>query len=450
MKTLSEWLAYQQTIHARGIDMGLERVCEVWRRMGAPRPAPVVITVGGTNGKGSTVAFLEAMLRAGGTRAGTYTSPHILRYNERVRVDGKDVDDAALIAAFERVEAARGDVTLTYFEFGTLAAFDIFARAGLDVALLEVGLGGRLDAVNFIDADCAVVVTVDLDHMEYLGPDRESIGREKAGIFRADRPAIIGENRPPQSLLDHAHAIGAQVQVLGRDFGWEPQAGGLAWWHRDPQQARYVAPEQGTSSLVTLRGELALEGAFQYHNAATAVAALHALDTQLRWDAWALERSHDGTRDEPLLPGRLQHLCSRPDLVVDVGHNPQAARELALWLDRHPVAGTTRAVFGALADKDIEGVVTALGARIDHWYLAGLADESPRGETIARLATRMRAALPDADCSEYPDIPAALAAARTGAAPDDRIIAFGSFHVVAPVLRVYNRPRAFPAFERAR
>lgn len=440
MKTLDEWLDYQQQIHARGIDMGLERVRQVWQRMGAPRPAPVVITVGGTNGKGSTVAFLEAMLRTGGLRVGAYTSPHILRYNERVRVNGVEAEDAALIDAFERIEAARGadsgqPVTLTYFEFGTLAAFDVFARAGLDVALLEVGLGGRLDAVNVVDADCAVVVTVDLDHMEYLGPDRESIGREKAGIFRAGKPAIVGETNPPQSLLAHAQDIGACAEVLGRDFGWEPQIDALRWWHRDPDQARYVAREEECGTQIMLTGELALEGAFQYHNAATALAALHALGGRVRWDATALEKERQSDASAPLLSGRLQHLGSNPDLVVDVGHNPQAARELARWLDRHPVQGETRAVFGALADKDIEGVVTALGARIGCWYLAGLNDESPRGETVARLAARLRAALPAAACAEYPDIPAALAAARTEAAADDRIIAFGSFHVVGPVLR---------------
>ncbi|HJP98129.1 MAG TPA: Mur ligase family protein, partial [Rhodanobacteraceae bacterium] len=242
--------------------MGLERVGEVWRRMGAPRPAPVVITVGGTNGKGSTVAFLEAMLRAGGMRVGAYTSPHILRYNERARVDGAPVADATLVGAFGRVEAARvGDsseaIPLTYFEFGTLAALDVFARSDLEVALLEVGLGGRLDAVNIIDADCAVVVTVDLDHMEYLGPDRESIGREKAGIFRAGKPAIVGETNPPQSLLEHARAVDARVEVLGRDFGWSPEVGELAWWHRDPEQSRYVAPAEGHPAGIVLHGELA-------------------------------------------------------------------------------------------------------------------------------------------------------------------------------------------------
>jgi dihydrofolate synthase/folylpolyglutamate synthase len=435
MKTLAEWLDYQQQIHARGIDMGLDRVREVWRRMGAPRPAPLVVTVGGTNGKGSTVAFLEAMLRAGGMRTGAYTSPHILRYNERVRVNGAEVDDASLVAAFERIEAARGGTTLTYFEFGTLAAFDVFARAGLDVALLEVGLGGRLDAVNIVDADCAIVVTVDLDHMEYLGPDRESIGREKAGIFRPGTPAIVGETDPPQSLLDHARGIGAHVEVLGRDFGWEPQIDALRWWHRDPDQSRYVAREEECGAQILLEGELALEGAFQYHNAATAIAALQALGDRVCWDTSALGKEGYSFRSEPLLQGRLQHLASRPDLVVDVGHNPQAARALARWLDRHPVQGETRAVFGALADKDVEGVAAALGARVGHWYLAGLEDESPRGETVERLAARVRSALPDAICTGYPGIHAALAAARADAAADDRVIAFGSFHLVAPVLR---------------
>ena len=437
MKTLDDWLAYQQQIHARGIDMGLERVREVWRRMGAPRPAPVVITVGGTNGKGSTVAFLEAMLRAGGMRVGSYTSPHIRRYNERVRVAGAEADDAALIAAFERIEAARGGTTLTYFEFGTLAAFDIFARAGLDVALLEVGLGGRLDAVNIIDADCAVVVTVDLDHMDLLGPDRESIGREKAGIFRAGKPAIVGETRPPLSLLEHARAIGAQLLVLGRDFGWEPRTDALRWWHRDPDPVRHAAPD-GAAAGIVLRGELALEGSCQRHNAASAIAALHALGERVRWDARALERSWQGAT-APFLAGRLQRLGERPELIVDVAHNPQAARELAHWLDRHPVPGATRAVFGALADKDIEGVAAALGARIGRWYLAGLEDESPRGESVARLAERVRGVLPAAACAAYSGIPLALAAARADAAADDRIIAFGSFHVVDPVLRVAAR-----------
>jgi dihydrofolate synthase / folylpolyglutamate synthase len=427
-RNLDHWLAYQQQVHARGVELGLDRVREVWRRMGSPRPAPITITVGGTNGKGSTVAFLEAMLRAGGMRVGTYTSPHILRYNERVRVDGIEVEDDALIEVFERIEAARGAITLTYFEFGTLAAADIFARARVDVALLEVGLGGRLDAVNVFDADCAIVTTVDLDHTEYLGPDREAIGREKAGIFRPWRPAIVGETDPPRSLLDHAHTIGAHLEVLDRDFGWSREGDGCGWWQGD-------AAPSARGHAIAVRGPLALDGAFQYRNAAAAIAALRALGGRVRWDAAAIAKPHHVRADRTMLPGRLQHLASDPDLVVDVGHNPQAARELASWLDQFPVAGAIRAVFGALADKDVEAVVGALGARIDRWYLAGLQDESPRGETVARLAQRVRVALPAASCSEYTDIAAALAAARADASPADRILAFGSFHVVAPVLR---------------
>jgi dihydrofolate synthase/folylpolyglutamate synthase len=438
MKTLDEWLAYQHRIHPRDIAMGLDRVRAVWRQMGAAPPAPVVVTVGGTNGKGSTVAFLDAMLRAGGMRVGSYTSPHILRYNERVQINGAPVDDGALIDAFARIEAARAGTPLTYFEFATLAALFFFARAQLDIALLEVGLGGRLDAVNIVDPDCAVVVTVDLDHMHYLGPDRESIGREKAGIFRPGKPAIVGETNPPQSLVDHARAIGAELEVLGRDFGWLPQIGKLEWWHRDPLQPRYLAPAEGSASDIVLDGELALEGAFQYHNAATAIAALHALGDRVRWRAGVIAPSGSVVDSRPFLAGRLQHLGDKPDLVVDVGHNPQAARALALWLDRHPVAGVTRAVFGALADKNIEGVVGALGARVGRWYVSGLSAETPRGETTARVAARTAAALPDdAPRAAYPDIAAAFAAARADATATDRILAFGSFHVVASVLRAW-------------
>src|SRR5579859_454571 len=262
-RTLDEWLSYQERVNVRSIELGLDRVRAVWQRMGAQPPARRVITVGGTNGKGSTVAMLEAMLTAGGQRVGCYTSPHLLRYNERIRIEGREAGDEALVASFERIEAARGEIPLTYFEFGTLAALDLFARAGLDVAVLEVGLGGRLDAVNIIDADVAVVTTVDLDHMDWLGPDRDRIGVEKAGIARAGRPVIVGEADPPLGLLQALERIGARVERAGVDFSVQREATGWRWAHRD-----------GTAWALP---DPALAAPVQYANAAASVAALHAL-----------------------------------------------------------------------------------------------------------------------------------------------------------------------------
>ncbi|HET9836528.1 MAG TPA: bifunctional tetrahydrofolate synthase/dihydrofolate synthase [Rhodanobacteraceae bacterium] len=415
-QTLADWLDYQQRIHARGIDLGLDRVREVWQRMGAPSIARTVITVGGTNGKGSTVAFLEAMLRAGGMRVGAYTSPHILLYNERVRINGAEAEDKALVDAFERIEAARADTPLTYFEFGTLAALDLFARADLDVALLEVGLGGRLDAVNIVDADAAIVITVDLDHMEYLGNDRESIGREKAGIFRAGRPAIIGESDPPQSLLEEARRIGARV--LRADHEYTTQAQGDHWiWRSGGTELELSMP--------------LLSAPTQIANAASAIAALHALRDRFAWNPRMIGQ---GVR-EAKVAGRLQQIAANPQTIVDVAHNPQAARELARWLDANPVSGKTVAVFGALGDKYIAGIVRALDARFAHWYLAGLEEDSPRGLPVAELAQRVRESSPGASFSEHPDVSSALQTARTGANAQDRILVFGSFFMVAAAMR---------------
>lgn len=415
-QTLAEWLEYQQRIHARGIDLGLDRVSEAWRRMGAPPVARTVIAVGGTNGKGSTVAFLEAMLRAGGMRVGAYTSPHILRYNERVRVNGADAEDEALVGAFERIESARGDTALTYFEFGTLAAFDLFARAKLDVALLEVGLGGRLDAVNIVDADAAIVTTVDLDHMEWLGNDRESIGREKAGIFRADKPAIVGESEPPRTLVDEAHRIGARL--LRADHEYRVHAHGDHWvWHSGDTELRLPLPMLAAPSQIA--------------NAAAAIAALHALRDRLGWNPQAIERGVGGAK----VTARLQPIAESPQVVVDVAHNPQAARELARWMEANPVAGNNIAVFGALGDKDVAGIVRALDVRFARWHLAGLENDSPRGLPAAELAQRVREAAPDASFSEHPDVHSALQAARDAAETQDRILVFGSFFVVAAALR---------------
>jgi len=419
-RTLAEWLAYQERVNVRSIELGLDRVREVWQRMGAPAPAQRVITVGGTNGKGSTVALLEAMLRAACLHVGAFTSPHLLDYNERVRIDGANVDDAALIASFERIEAARDAIPLTYFEFGTLAGLDLFARAGLDVAVLEVGLGGRLDAVNIVDADVAIVTTVDLDHMDWLGPDRDSIGRQKAGIARAGRPLIVGELDPPAGLLDALAACGARVERAGLDFFFERHVEGWRWRHRDGTAMELPDP--------------ALAAPVQFTNAAAAIAALHAL--------WAHDVSF-ASKDvfaavsaglhEVRVPARLQSLGGDPALIVDVGHNPQAARALAEWLDAQP-PGRVHAVYGALADKDVAGVIGALGARIDHWHLAGLDHATPRGLAATVLAATLQQALPQAVFDTHADVAMALAAARAVAQPGERILAFGSFFVAGAIL----------------
>lgn len=424
-RNLAEWLAYQERVNIHSIELGLERVRAVWQRMGAPRPAPKVITVAGTNGKGSTVALLEAMLGAAGLRVGTFTSPHLLDYNERVRIDGHDADDETLIASFERIEAARGApaeeaVPLTYFEFGTLAALDLFARAAVDVAVLEVGLGGRLDAVNIIDADVAIVTTVDLDHMDWLGPDRDSIGREKAGVARAGRPLIVGEANPPRGLLDALTSLGARVERAGIDFGVELRDDGWCWRHRD-----------GTAMALP---DPALAAPVQYANAAAAIAALHALSgaSSLIAPQALFAAARAGLR-EVRIPARLQSLGGDPLLLVDVGHNPQAARTLADWLDTQAFR-QVHAVYGALADKDVAGVVGALGQRVQHWHLASLNEVTSRGLGADALAAILRQQQPQARFDMHAGVAAALAAARAQAQPGDGILAFGSFFVAGAVI----------------
>jgi dihydrofolate synthase/folylpolyglutamate synthase len=421
-RTLAEWLSYQERVNVHSIELGLERVREVWQRMGAPAPARKVITVGGTNGKGSTVALLEAMLRAAGLHVGAFTSPHLLAYNERVRIDGANADDAALIASFERIEAARGSVPLTYFEFGTLAALDLFARAGVDVAVLEVGLGGRLDAVNIIDADVAVITTVDLDHMDWLGPDRDSIGREKAGIARAGRPVVVGDPEPPAGLLDALAERGALVERAGIDFSIERHADGWRWLYRDGGAMELPDP--------------ALAAPVQYANAAAAIAALRVLGLDGLTPSAFFTVVSNGLH-EVRAPARLQTLGGEPAVVVDVGHNPQAARALAEWLDTQPPT-QVHAVYGALADKDVAGVIAALGVRIDHWHLAGLDRASPRGLPVDALAGILRQVLPQASFDVHADVAEALAAARTATPPGGRVLAFGSFFVASAVLAEHD------------
>jgi dihydrofolate synthase/folylpolyglutamate synthase len=413
-RSLDDWLAYISAQHPATVALGLDRVREVWTRMDLP-PPPVAITVGGTNGKGSTCAYLERILLEAGYRIGLYTSPHLLRYNERVRLQGEEVDDGTLAASFARVEAARGATALTYFEFGTLAALAVFAQAKVEAAILEVGLGGRLDAVNIVDADCAIVLSVDLDHQSYLGNDRESIAMEKAGIFRPDRPAIFGDTDPPRSLVKHAESIGADLQLLGRDFRLEAQD--RQWDFIGRRGARRALPIP------------ALRGRWQLKNAAAALAALDELADRLPVSLGEIKRGLTLVR----LAGRLQSLPGRPLVVLDVAHNPHAARSLADGLGDMGFFQNTFAVFGILADKDIGGVVDAVRARMDRWFVA--APEADRAASAAQIAGVLESHGAGAATRSFATITAALEAARREAGPDDRIVVFGSFHTVAEALR---------------
>ncbi|MGE0357389.1 MAG: bifunctional tetrahydrofolate synthase/dihydrofolate synthase [Burkholderiales bacterium] len=410
---LATWLDHISAQHPAQVALGLERVREVAGRMGLAPPA-LAITVGGTNGKGSTCAFLEAILRAAGYRTGLYTSPHLVRYNERVRIDGEQAPDEALASHFAQVESARGSVPLTYFEFGTLAALAAFARAGTEATILEVGLGGRLDAVNIVDADCAIVTAVDLDHQAWLGDTREAIGLEKAHIYRAGRPALCGDADPPASLVAHAAAIGADLQLAGRDFRARPRE--RQWDFEGRRGAKRALPLP------------ALSGSWQLSNAATALAALDELAARLPVSLGEIRRGLTGVR----LPGRLQVLPGRPTVVLDVAHNPQAARALANGLGEMPFHENTIAVFAMLSDKDIGAVIDALSARVDRWHVSAVAGEraAPAARVAGLLAERGLAAR----TRTFATVPLAYEAARREAGPNDRIIVFGSFLTVASVL----------------
>ena len=401
---LAEWLAFIERQHPQPIALGLERVTQVLARMEIRLQCPV-FTVGGTNGKGSTCAMLESILRAAGYRTGLYTSPHLVDYNERVRIAGADVSDDALCEGFEAVEAARNGVPLTYFEFGTLAALQLFARSALDALILEVGLGGRLDAVNAVDADCAILTSVGIDHVDYLGADRESIGREKAGIFRAYRPAVIAEPDPPHAVLG---AIGNKLFV-GKDFGYEAHG----------QQWNYWGPRGKRSGLAYP----ALRGAIQLRNAAAVLCALDALELPI-----AMQEIRRGLA-EVTLPGRFQVLPGRPQVILDVAHNVEAARNLAENLASAGFAPETIAVCGMLRDKDIAGVLGALAPRITRWLFASL--PGARGAAAADLAEHLHASTP---AETHATVQSALAAAQERAGEGDKIVVFGSFLTVGEAM----------------
>jgi len=413
---LEDWLDWQQRLHPATIELGLERVSRVLGRTGWRPPRVPVITVGGTNGKGSCVALLDAMLRAGGWRVGTFTSPHLLDYRERIRIDGGKASAASLVAAFERIADALGPDTLTFFEFNTLAALLVFETAGPDALVLEVGLGGRLDAVNLVDPTVAVIVSVGLDHMEWLGPDVESIGREKAGILRPGSPAVFGAPQPPASICARAREIGVPLLVRGTDFdGCAADAG--CW--------NYLV--EGRVERASLPVP-ALPGPVQVANAATALAALDALSDRLPLSRAAIDAGLRSVR----LAGRFQRVSDPRgfEWILDVAHNPAAAATLADNLRALPVAGRTLAVCGMLGDKDVTGVIGALRDSIDEWLAAS--SEGPRAIDAAELVRRALSA--GVTLQPAGTVPEAMNRAASLARPGDRVVVFGSFHTVGPAL----------------
>ncbi|XTZ39617.1 bifunctional tetrahydrofolate synthase/dihydrofolate synthase [Salmonella enterica] len=406
---LAAWLSYLENLHSKTIDLGLERVSQVAARLDVQRPAPFVFTVAGTNGKGTTCRTLESILLAAGYRVGVYSSPHLVRYTERVRVQGGELPESAHTSSFAEIEAVRGDISLSYFEYGTLSALWLFKQAQLDVVILEVGLGGRLDATNLVDADVAVITSIALDHTDWLGPDRESIGREKAGIFRANKPAVVGEPDMPHTIADVAHEKGALLRRYGVD--WRYNVEQRNWSFRD---------EQGE-----LKG-LPLPNVPQ-PNAATALAALRAS---------GLNVSEQAIRDgiaSATLPGRFQTVSESPRLILDVAHNPHAAGYLASRLAELPKTGRVLAVIGMLHDKDIAGTLACLEPVVDCWYCAPL--EGPRGATAEELLAHL------SNGRAWPDVTQAWQAAMAEANAEDTVLVCGSFHTVAHVMEAIETGR---------
>jgi dihydrofolate synthase/folylpolyglutamate synthase len=423
MNSLESWLAHCERLHPLNIDMGLERVRQVAQHMALRFTCPVV-TVAGTNGKGSTCAMLEACFLQAGYRTGVYTSPHLVHFEERARIHGEISQASALLPHFERVEASRlaTQVSLTYFEFTTLAILSALAASNLDVAILEVGLGGRLDAVNIIDADCSVITSIDLDHMDFLGTDRKAIGFEKAGIMRSGRAVIVSDPVPPQSVIDHAKNIGADIWLFGRDFNFSGDKQQWSWAGRGRRYAGLAYP--------------ALRGANQLINASGVLAALDALRSRLPVTAQAVRNGLAMVE----LPGRFQIVPGQPTLVLDVAHNPHAAAALSENLDAMGFYPTTHAVFGAMADKDVAPMLKRLGVVVDRWYFCDL--PTPRAASAAQLQAQWQSQnqRKDAQSSTYTSPQAALDAAVAQADPADRIVVFGSFFTVGGVLQ-HGTPR---------
>ena len=414
---LTDWLGYIESIHPSTIDLTLERIKIVIERLNLDISFPI-LTVGGTNGKGSTCSILESIYKEAGYKVACYTSPHFLNFNERIKIQALAVSDEVICEAFSRIESAREGVTLTYFEYGTIAAMIIFSEAHVDVAILEVGLGGRLDAVNVFDADCAIVTTVDLDHMDYLGHTREAIGFEKAGIYRTEKTSICGDFDPPQSLIKHAELIHADLKIIGKDFGYEA--------HHDSFD--FLIDSTFVMNLPLPK----LQGDFQLANATNALMAVKAMEDKLPLTEISIQKGITLT----LLPGRFQEVKKMPSLILDVAHNPQAARSLSHNLKTHVVLGKTIAVFSILKDKDIFGVINELNLDIDDWFIAEIQNE--RAASIENISNTIQKINLSAHIEAFKNIQEAYQFASKEVRRNDRIIVFGSFFTVADIMKIIS------------
>lgn len=416
--SLQEWLKWQEGLNPRIIDLGLERSADVYRRLNPDNIKPPTITVAGTNGKGSCIAFLEAIYRAQGYKVGAYTSPHILHYNERIKIDGQALGDDVICAAFERIDAVRGDYTLSYFEFGTLAALDLFRRAAVDVQLLEVGLGGRLDAVNIVDADVAIVTSICIDHVDWLGETREAIGREKAGIFRRGVPAVIGDCNPPQTLLDVAAEKQTPLYLIGEDFDFSKSSDSWGW-------------HCGAQSLTGLP-KPALQGEHQFRNASAVITAIMQLKQKL---TVSVESICQGLTDVRLA-GRFQYVAGKIPVLLDVGHNPQAVRTLLDYLLENFPNVAVHAVFAMMQDKDISGVIKIIHPVIGKWFITPL--KTPRAASESMMRQCFSENHIDQVFGGYADFPEAFEAARQHTKQGEMLVIFGSFFLVSEYLTSHN------------
>ena len=413
MRTLPEWLDWQEKLHLSSIDLGLDRIRVVAERLDLLTLPFPVITVAGTNGKGSTVAFLHAMLSAQTYKTGAYTTPHIVDYNERIAVAGEPLADDVICRAFEKIDQARGEISLTYFEFGTLAAVLCFIEQQVDVAILEVGLGGRLDAVNLWDADLALITTIAIDHVDWLGDDRETIGNEKAGIMRAGQLAVCGEPNPPKVIAEIAKQLDTNLLQYTKDYTYTLEGSAWHWSGKVKSYKKLPLP--------------ALQGDYQLQNAAMVIAGLSCFKLNVDEDSirQGLKLAH--------VAGRLQKLQDKPEILLDVAHNPQAAKQLAKYLEKNQIKGKTRAIFSILCDKDIESVALSMHSAVDEWHLVSLDDA--RAIPVEQLKSQLKQ-LGISTVMTYHDFPSVLNTVKSCSLPKDRVVIFGSFLVVSGVISV--------------